>query len=285
MTGNPLLLWMLALVAAGVGVRRRRRPEGRGGGEPVVGVLRRVAAIPAPSALTARAASDRLLVDLRAAGFGDASLGAVVARARAGAATAGLAGAVALGVVEPLAIVFGVGVACCGWALPVAWAGRRARERRHRLVADLPDLIDVVVLCADAGLALEPALRHAARRLAGPCVEEVRIMLGQLDLGTPRRDAYRELGARTGTTELTGLVSALLQAEELGTPINAALARQADLLRANRRQAVRDRSARAAPKVQLVVAMVMVPASLLLIVGVMVIQLVGQIGGVVGAAP
>jgi len=146
-------------------------------------------------------------------------------------------------------------------------------------------VIDVVVLCADAGLALEPALRHAARRLEGVCAEEVRVMLAQLDLGTPRREAYRALAARTGTTELTGLVSALLQAEELGTPINAALARQAELLRANRRQAIRDRSARAAPKVQMVVAMVMVPASLLLIVGVMVIQLIGQVGGVVGGAP
>ncbi len=284
MTQNPLLLWTCAVLAAAIGARRRR-PTRAHRDEPVVAMLRRAARIPAPAALCTRGMSARVRADLVAAAIGDARFVDDIARARAGFVVLGLGIGGVVCTVSPLGIPLGLGLAACGWGLPAAWIGRRARERRRAIVIQLPDLIDVVVLCADAGLALEPALRHAARRLDGACVEEVRVMLGQLDLGTPRREAYRDLAARTGTAELTGLVSALLQAEELGTPVNAALARQAELLRANRSQAIREQSAKAAPKVQLVVAMVMVPASLLLIIGVMVIQLVGQIGGVTGAAP
>jgi len=284
MIDNPLLLWMCAVTVATIGVRRRR-PVADTGGRSTAGILRVFARIPSPAGLRDRALGERLRRDLVAGAIGDAATARVVAGARAGLVTVGVMLGAVVGVIAPVGVLLGLGVAVCGWTLPAAWAARRADERRRALVRELPDVIDVVVLCADAGLALEPALRHAARRLEGVCAEEVRVMLAQLDLGTPRREAYRALAARTGTTELTGLVSALLQAEELGTPINAALARQAELLRANRRQAIRDRSARAAPKVQMVVAMVMVPASLLLIVGVMVIQLIGQVGGVVGGAP
>jgi tight adherence protein C len=106
-----------------------------------------------------------------------------------------------------------------------------------------------------------------------------------MDLGAVRRDAYRGMADRVGIPQMRGLVGALIQAEELGSPINDALTRQAEILRSGRRQAVRDAAARTAPKVQLVVAMVMVPGALLVVVGVMVLQLVGQLGAVTGGMP
>ena len=81
---------------------------------------------------------------------------------------------------------------------------------------------------------------------------------------------------------MTRAVGALLQAEELGAPLSRALQGQADALRASRRQEARERAARAAPKIQLVVAMVMVPAVLMLVLGVLVIELSRQVGAVIG---
>ena len=75
---------------------------------------------------------------------------------------------------------------------------------------------------------------------------------------------------------------ALLQADELGAPIASVLTRQAELLRSARTQDIREHAAKAAPKVQLIVAMVMVPAALLVVLGVLIIQLIAQIGGIVG---
>ena len=107
-------------------------------------------------------------------------------------------------------------------------------------------------------------------------------MLRDLSLGTPRAAAYRALVERAGLPELARTVGALLQAEELGAPLSRALHGQAESLRAARRQAARDRAARAAPKIQLVVAMVMVPAILLLVIGVLAIEMARQVGTVIG---
>ncbi len=85
-----------------------------------------------------------------------------------------------------------------------------------------------------------------------------------------------------GSDDVGRLVGALVQAEELGTPLATALAGQAEALRAVRRQLARDRAARAAPRIQLVVALVMVPGALLLVLGMMVVELASQIGAVTG---
>jgi tight adherence protein C len=133
-------------------------------------------------------------------------------------------------------------------------------------------------------MALDPALQLAVGRLPGALGDEVRTTLRELALGTPRRAAYRALADRAGAPELVQVVAALLQAEELGAPLSGAFAGQAEAVRAARRQGARDRAARAAPKIQLVVALVMVPAALILVLGVLVIELARSIGGVVGAS-
>jgi tight adherence protein C len=139
-----------------------------------------------------------------------------------------------------------------------------------------------MVICVESGMALDPALRLAAARLGGPLGDEIAVMLDAQALGTPRRQAYQALAERIGSDDVARLVASLLQAEELGTPLATALAGQAEALRAIRRQLVRDRAARAAPRIQLVVALVMVPGALLLVLGVMLIELAGQIGVVTG---
>jgi tight adherence protein C len=133
-------------------------------------------------------------------------------------------------------------------------------------------------------MALDAAIRIAADRLPGALASELAATLRELDLGTPRRQAYAALADRLRVAPLTGLVGSFLQAEELGVPIASVLRRQAALIRATRTREMREHAARAAPKVQLVVAMIMVPGALLVILGVMVIELAGQIGGVVGGA-
>jgi tight adherence protein C len=131
-------------------------------------------------------------------------------------------------------------------------------------------------------MALDPALHLAAERLGGTLGGEMAVVLRDLSLGAPRREAYRALVERVASPEVTRTVAALLQAEELGAPLSRALQGQAEALRAGRRQDARERAARAAPKIQLVVAMVMVPAVLLLVLGVLVIELTRQVGAVVG---
>ncbi len=282
MTSTPVLIALSAVVALMMGIVAARAATGTGHvAVPVA--IRMLARVPSPAAVreVLGGAVDGRMV--HAAGLTAAAVAPLLPRARTGGLMAGvLAGALA-GVVAVPMLVLAPLLGVVGRAVPDRLLHAMARRRRGLIVDALPDLLDLMVICVEAGMALDPALSLAADRLGGPLGEEVRATLGDQALGTPRRSAYRALADRTGSDDVARLVAALLQAEELGTPLATALAGQAESLRAARRQSARDRAARAAPRIQLVVALVMVPGALLLILGVMVIELAGQVGAVVGA--
>jgi tight adherence protein C len=281
----PLVLWLVAIAAAALGLRARRAPApstaaGVAGQPPAL--LARAARTPWPRGAVgpfARPADARAIVR---AGLGDAVTPEGLARARATLAAAGLALGAALAVTAPGAAPLVPALALAGAWAPGRWLAGRVRARGRALLRELPDLLDLLAICVESGMALDPALAVTGRRLGGALGEEVGLVLRDLSLGTPRAAAYRALVERAGLPELARTVGALLQAEELGAPLSRALHGQAESLRAARRQAARDRAARAAPKIQLVVAMVMVPAILLLVIGVLAIEMARQVGAVIG---
>lgn len=284
LAADPAVLLVAAAVALMLGLRARR-PAGRGSrparhGLPAVVALGLRVPVPAALVHAARREGDDDL--LARAGLEGALATMGVARARAGL------GVLALGVAAP-AVVFAPAAGLLlvpAAALAPLVVGRavlaRARARRDAVVGDLPDLLDLLAICVESGMAVDPALGLGADRLGGALGQEVGRVLEDLRLGTPRRRAYESLGRRVGAPEVVDVVGALLQAEELGTPLSRTLAAQAAALRAGRRQWARDRAAAAAPKIQLVVALVMVPAVLLLVLGVMVIEFSRQVGAVIG---
>ena len=282
MPSPPVLLAVAAVLSLGIGFRiaRGRRTPASGDGPP--GVVTLLARVPVPqgmrTAIGGRVHPDSLV----AAGLPVDATAPVLVRARAGGVVGGLLLGLIPGLIAPLLLVL-----LPLWALALRMApdraiGRRARARRALIVDALPDLLDLMVICVEAGMALDPALALAADRLGGPLGHEVRATLSDQALGTPRRDAYRGLATRTGSEDVGRLVASLLQAEELGTPLATALAGQAEALRAARRQRARDRAARAAPRIQLVVALVMVPGAMLLVLGVMVVEMAAQVGIAIG---
>jgi tight adherence protein C len=281
---HPLTLGVAALLCAAVALRVRRA-------EPAVAATP-ASALPAPLRLAARVPIPAALVRLAIReGDGEriarAGLAGVLSaerlgRARAGGALAAAVLALPLTALAPAAAVLAPALGLAGALLPSRWLAGRETARRRALIRELPDLLDLLGICVEAGMALDPALGLAAGRLGGTLGAELQEVLRDLSLGTHRADAYRALVARTGAPELAQTVGALLQAEELGAPLSRALEGQAEALRVARRQAARERAARAAPKIQLVVALVMVPAVLLLVLGVLLIELSRQVGGVVG---
>lgn len=282
---GPLLLWLAGITCAAIGLRTGRvgrvAPPPRL--TPAVPLLLRVAGgVPSPRPLVERLRRGGDARDLVRAGLGDDLTPEGLARMRAGLALSGLVGAALAALVGPVALVAAAPAAGIGVAFPGRWIARRQRTRRRALVRELPDLLDLLGICIESGMALDPALRLAADRLGGTLGEEIGVALRDLSLGSPRRVAYRDLVERAGSPEMTRAVGALLQAEELGAPLSRALQGQAEALRAGRRQEARESAARAAPKIQLVVAMVMVPAVLLLVLGVLVIELSRQVGAVLG---
>lgn len=278
-----MLLACAAIACVVLGVVGARRAGGSPGPPPLPLAVRVPARVPLPATWRAALGGRPPADTIAAAGLPVGATAAALARARAGGTVAGLLAGGAMGLLAPAMLVLAPVGAVAGRMAPDRAIRARARRRRQAVVVALPDLLDLMVICVEAGMALDPALSLAAARLGGPLGDEVRATLDDQALGTPRRRAYEALATRTGSDDLARLVASLLQAEELGTPLSRALAGQADALRASRRQRARDRAARAAPRIQLVVALVMVPGAMLLILGIMLMELAAQVGAVMGA--
>ena len=110
-----------------------------------------------------------------------------------------------------------------------------------------------------------PGLEQLARAGEGPLAEELRVTVAELSCGTPLGAALRSLRARVPGSELATLVASIERSRRFGSPLADQLRRQSSALRRDSRRAVEERAARAAPKIQLVVALVLVPSVLLMI--------------------
>lgn len=162
--------------------------------------------------------------------------------------------------------VFGVLIVVVGFFWMDVWLNGRARRRQARIERDLPDFLDVVAVTVGAGMGFRPALSRVADKLGGPIGEEIATTLRQMDLGSSRRAAFTELRRRNTSESLGRMVSALLQAEELGAPLTDTLVSLGQEMRRFFAQDARQRASRAAPRVSLIITMVMVPGCLVIMV-------------------
>ena len=183
--------------------------------------------------------------------------------ASAGGALGLLAAPVAPGRISLLVLI---GLPAAGFLLPQALRERRARERRRRLVAALPDALDLLAVSAASGRGPVAGIEQLARAGEGPLAEEMRLAVAELSCGVPFGAVLAALRARTPGSEIATLVAAVERSRRFGSPLADQLQRQAASLRRDSRRAVEERAARAAPKIQLVVALVLVPSVLLMIV-------------------
>ncbi|HVW47947.1 MAG TPA: type II secretion system F family protein [Solirubrobacterales bacterium] len=164
-----------------------------------------------------------------------------------------------------LAIVVAPALPAVGFFVPDALLEREARRRRRRLVAALPDALDLLAVSVASGRGPADGLAQLARAGEGPLAEEMRIAVAELSCGSPLSTALAALRARVPGSELATLVASIERSRRFGSPLADQLRRQASALRREGRRAVEERAARAAPKIQLVVALVLVPSVMLMI--------------------
>ena len=193
-------------------------------------------------------------------------LAAVLAAKLAGAACGGLV-AMAAAPAAPgrTAMLVAIAMPAAGFLAPDALLEREARRRQRRLLSALPDALDLLAVSAGSGRGPAAGLAQIAQAGEGPLAEELRLTVAELSCGMPLGAALRSLRARVPGSELATLVAAIERSHRFGSPLADQLWRQASALRRDSRRAVEDHAARAAPKIQLVVALVLVPSVLLMI--------------------
>ena len=215
------------------------REAARGGAGPF-GRLRRLAGIPGRAHVLAKLAA--------------AALGGLVAVLAAPAAPG------------RLSLLIAIGLPAAGFFVPDALLEREARRRHRRLVAALPDALDLLAVSATSGRSPAAGFAEIARTGTGPLAAELLMTVAELSCGQPLAAALRSLRARVPGSEIATLCAAIERSRRFGSPLADQLRRQATALRRDQRRAVEERAARAAPKIQLVVALVLVPSVLLMIV-------------------
>ena len=204
--------------------------------------------------------------------------------AKVSAATAGAVGGAMLSVAMPgrLGLALITLAPAAGFLAPDLWLGRRAAHRARAVRRELPLLLDLLRVTVDAGASLPAAMSEVGSRAHGPLAQEWRTVGGESALGVPLSDALDAMSRRLPQPEVTALVGALGRARRHGTPLGATLAGQARDSRLAARRGVQEEAAKAGPKIQLVVALLLVPSVLLMVAAALMAALLDS-GGLPGA--
>ncbi|MEA2684373.1 MAG: tight adherence protein [Chloroflexota bacterium] len=167
------------------------------------------------------------------------------------AGIAGLLGALLIfGLMKLTFPVFLVVVAppLVGWILPDRWLKQQADSRRTQIEGGIPDFIDLLTICLDAGLSFDAALVRVSEKVEGPLAEELTVMITEVRYGRPRMEAMEALAQRIDVEDMTAFVNAVTQSQKLGVALGETVRIQAAEIRRRRRQKAEEKASQASLK-------------------------------------
>lgn len=163
-----------------------------------------------------------------------------------------------------------VGLAGAGFYLPELALGFLGKRRKDNIFYGLPDALDLMVVCVEAGLGLDQAMRKVSEEMKQSyrvISEEFGLCNLQLQMGRPRAQALQELGQRTGVDDLRSLASVLIQADKFGSSVAQALRVQSDAMRTRRKQMAEEKAAKTAVKLIFPLVVFIFPGIFVILVG------------------
>jgi tight adherence protein C len=203
---------------------------------------------------------------LTRAGVGDGISAHALLAAKLGGALAGLLWAMVVAPAAPsrLAWIVAIGLPAAGFLGPDAWLERRARQRLRALRARLPDALDLLAVGTAAGRSPLAGLSELGRG-EGPLARELAMLSAESSCGLPQSQALESLRRRAPVREVSAMCGVIERSRRYGSPLADQLREQAAALRGLQRRRIEEHAARAAPKIQLAVALLLVPSVLLMI--------------------
>jgi len=191
----------------------------------------------------------------------------------------GLLGAL-YGLRNPALLVVGAGIgAVVGFFLPDVLLHNSGMKRQQQIPRALPDALDMLTICVEAGLGFDAALAQVARNTPGPLAGEFARVLQEMQIGKSRSEAMRSMGDRTTVPELRAFVSAMIQSAELGIPVAHVLREQAKEMRVRRRQRAEAQAQKVPVKITFPLILCLFPALLVIVIGPGIIQIAHSLFG------
>lgn len=166
--------------------------------------------------------------------------------------------------------------AALGFFLPALWLGSKIRTRQANIVKSLPDALDLLTVCVEAGLAFDQAMKKVAEKWDDELSLAFARVLQEIQLGRLRRDALRDMANRIELSDVTSFVAAIVQAETLGVSMAKILRIQSDQMRVRRRQRAEEKAHQASIKMLIPMVFLIFPSIWVVLLGPAVLQFIGS---------
>jgi tight adherence protein C len=163
--------------------------------------------------------------------------------------------------------LFGLCFGVFGYVAPDFIVGGRARRRRERIKAELPDALDLLAVSVEAGLGFDGAISKLTEHMDGPLTDEFALTLNEMRIGEGRQDALKKMSERADTPEVSSFVRSIVQADQLGTSLGRILRVQATDTRLRRQAAAEERAMKAPIKMLFPTVLFIFPAMFIVILG------------------
>lgn len=163
-----------------------------------------------------------------------------------------------------------------GYLATIFWLRNKAKQRQEELSYHLPDFLDTMSVTLQAGVGLDQALREIVPYFEGPIKEEFGRFIQEMDIGVPRYVAYQSMLERNDSKEFQLLIRSLIQGEKLGVPISKTFKQISEEMRKMKKELVKEKAAKASPKITLVTTFLVMPSALIFIGGLMIMNMFSQ---------
>jgi tight adherence protein C len=174
-------------------------------------------------------------------------------------------------------LFIGACAALFGYMLPGFWLGRQAEKRTKLIGNGLPDALDLLIVCVEAGMGLDQAIAKAGQELLvshPPLADELGIITTEMRAGKPRIEAFKNFAERTKDDDVRQLVAMLVQTDRFGTSVSQALRTQAEVSRTKRRQRAEEKAQKLGVKLIFPLVFCLFPAMFVVTIGPAVIKFV-----------
>jgi tight adherence protein C len=179
-------------------------------------------------------------------------------------------------------LLLGAATALLGYMLPGFWLSRQIEKQKKRIANGLPDALDLLIVCIEAGMGLDQGIAKASEELAvshPALAEELTNITTEIRAGKPRMEAFKNFAERTKVDDVRQLVSILVQTDRFGTSVSQALRTQAEVSRTMRRQRAEERAQKLGVKLVFPLVFFLFPAMYVVTLGPAVIKFVRFFAG------
>jgi tight adherence protein C len=172
--------------------------------------------------------------------------------------------------------------AALGYLLPGLWLGSKIRSRKGNVIKSLPDALDLLTICVEAGLGFDQAMQKVAEKWDNEMSRAFARVLHEIRLGKTRREALRDAAQRIDVGDVTSFVAAVIQSEQLGVSIAKVLRIQSDQMRVRRRQRAEEKAHQAPVKMLFPMVFLIFPSIWVVLLGPAILQVMSTSNPITG---